>query len=98
VESGAYGVGLYEMTQIYFEAVEKVGDATDRQAIAAAIGETKRDTVAGVLEFDPATHVALQSNDKIPVSFWQLQDGNRVLIEPEQYANGEFKLPPWMTK
>ena len=98
MESGAYGVGLYEMTQIYFEAVEKVGDPTDRKAIAAAIGETSRDTAAGLLEFDPETHVALQSNDHIPVSFWQIQDGNRVLIEPDQYANGEFTAPPWMSK
>ncbi len=55
--------------------------------------------MAGNLEFDPATHVALQSNDHIPVSFWQLQDGGaRVLIEPGKYATGDFLLPPWMTK
>lgn len=98
VESGAYGVGLYEMTNIYFGAVEKVGDPTDRQAIAAALGGTKMPTVAGNLEFDPATHVALQSNDFIPVSFWQIQNGKRVLIEPAAYANGDFTLPPWMSK
>lgn len=98
MESGAYGVGLYEMTNIYFDAVEKVGDPTDREGVAAAVGETKKLTVAGNLEFDPATHIALQSNDFIPVSFWQLQDGNRVLIEPSAYSNGDFMLPPWMSK
>jgi branched-chain amino acid transport system substrate-binding protein len=99
LESGVYGVGLYEMTNMYFEALEKVGDPTNREAIAKAIGEIKRPTVAGNLEFDPATHVALQSNDYIPVSFWQLQaDGARVLIEPGKYATGAFLLPPWMTK
>lgn len=97
-ESGTYGVSLYDMTQVYFEAVEQVGDPTDRQAVSAAIGATKRPFVAGNLEFDPETHVALQSNDYVPVSFWQLQDGNRVLIEPSIYANGSFMLPPWMAK
>ncbi len=99
LESGVYGVGLYEMTNFYFEALAEVSDPTDRKAIAAAIGQIKRPTVAGNLEFDPETHVALQSNDHIPVSFWQLQEGGaRVLIEPGKYANGEFLTPPWMSQ
>jgi branched-chain amino acid transport system substrate-binding protein len=68
------------------------------EAVAAAIGATKMPTAAGNLEFDPATHVALQSNDFIPFSFWQIQNGNRVLIEPAAYANGDFLLPPWVSK
>lgn len=96
--SGAYGVGLYEMTNMYFEALEEVGDPTDHKAIGEAIGRIKRPTAAGNLEFDPATHVAVQSNDHIPVSFWQIWDGKRVLIEPDKFKNGSFQLPPWMTK
>ena len=99
LESGAYGVGLYEMTHFYFEALAQIGDPTDRKAVANAIGQTKRPTVAGNLEFDPKTHVALQSNDHIPVSFWQIQEnGARVLIEPGKYANGDFMMPPWMSR
>ncbi|MGR3815171.1 MAG: ABC transporter substrate-binding protein [Cognatishimia activa] len=99
LESGVYGVGLYEMANLYFEALAEVGDPTDREAVAAAIGQIKRPTVAGNLEFDPGTHVALQSNDHIPVSFWQIQDGGaRVLIEPGKYANGDFMVPPWMSQ
>ena len=97
LESGAYGVGLYEMTNLYLQALEEVGDATDHDAIGAAIGRSKQATVAGNIEFDPETHVALQSNDHIPVSFWQIWEGERVLVGPEQYANGDFKLPPWMS-
>jgi branched-chain amino acid transport system substrate-binding protein len=98
VASGAYGVGLYEMTNFYLEALQKVGDPKDHKAIGQAIGEIKRVTAAGNLEFDPATNVALQSNDHIPVSFWQIQDGERFLIEPGKYANGKFMLPPWMSQ
>lgn len=97
MESGVYGVSLYEMANLYFEALAEVGDPTDREAVAAAIGAIERPTVAGNLAFDPETHVALQSNDHIPVSFWQIQEGGqRVLIEPAQYANGEFLAPPWL--
>lgn len=99
MESGPYGVGLYEMTNVYFDALEASGgDATDHEAVAAAIGKVKKQTAAGNLSFDPATHVALQSNDDIPVSFWQIQKGERFLIEPAKYANGKFMLPPWMKK
>ena len=99
MESGVYGVGLYEMANLYFEALAEVGDPTDRESIGNAIGRISRPTVAGNLEFDPETHVAVQSNDHIPVSFWQIQSGGaRVLIEPAQYASGEFLRLPWMAR
>ncbi len=98
VTSGAYGVGLYEMTNMYFMALEKVGDPTDHEAIGRTIGTLKTDSVAGPIEFDPATHVALQSDDHVPVSFWQIWDGDRVLIKPDKYANGDFRLPPWIAQ
>lgn len=97
-DSGAYGTGLYEMTTVYFDALEKVGDPTDHKAIGKAIGETKRPVVSGHLEFDPETHVAKQSNDHVPVTFFQIQDGKGVMIAPEKYKNGSFKTPVWMSK
>lgn len=98
VESGPYGVGLYEMATVYFDALEKVGDATDHDAIGKAIGETSRAVSSGFLEFDPATHVARQSNDHIPVTFFQLQNGAPAMIAPEKFKSGDFQKPSWMTK
>jgi len=97
-ESGAYGVGLYEMTNVYFDAVREVGDPTDHQAIGAALGRTDKSVAQGRLKFDPETHLAIQGDDFIPLTFFQIQDGRRVLISPSQYATGEFQLPPWMKK
>ena len=98
VASGAYGVGLYEMANMYFMALREVGDPKDHEAIGNALGKMEVDSVAGPIAFDPATHVALQDEDHVPVTFWQIWDGERSLIKPDKYANGEFKLPPWMTK
>jgi len=98
VESGPYGVGLYEMAQLSFKALAQVGNPKDHAAIGAAIGKQRAETVAGLIEFDPKTHVALQDAAHIPVTFFQIWDGRRVLVEPDKYANGEFKLPPWMSK
>lgn len=98
VESGTYGVGLYEMTQMYFDALKNVGDPTKHKEIGLAIGATDRETAQGWVKFDQATHLAEQADDRIPIQFYQIQDGRRVLIAPQKYATGEFMLPPWMAQ
>lgn len=97
-KSGAYGVGLYEMTNIYFDALKKVGDPTDHEAIGKAIGQTDKKVAEGTIKFDPKTHLSIQGENYIPITFFQIQDGKRLLIRPAQYATGEFMLPPWMKK
>lgn len=96
VETGTYGIALYEMIWIYLDALKKVGDPTNHKAIAAAIGATDKLTAMGQVKFDPKTHLSLQDNDHIPITFFQIWDGKRILISPPQYATGEFRLPPWM--
>ncbi len=94
-ESGAYGVGLYEMTQFYFNALKTVKDPKNHKAIGEALGKTKAQTVAGIIEFDPKTHLAIQDENHIPVSFWQLQEGKQVIIGPDKYSSGTFQIPHW---
>ena len=95
-EPGAYGVALYEQVMLYADALEAVGDASDRMAIGEWIGQSEKQTAMGKLHFDPATHLAVQGNDGIPLQFYQIMDGKRVLFSPEQYATGEFTQPAWM--
>jgi len=95
-ESGAYGIGLYEEMNVYFDAVKKAGDPTDHKAIEKALGETDKQIASGRLKFDPATHLAMQGDDFIPITFFQIWDGDRILISPEKYATGVFKTQPWM--
>ena len=94
--SGPYGPMLYDMVVQYFMALEEVGDPTDREAIGKAMGANSRAVASGMLEFDPTTHVALQSLDHMPVVFFQLQDGKGVVIGPERYKGGDFITPAWM--
>ena len=95
-ETGTYGAALYEQVLIYAAALEKVGDPDDRVAIGKAIGASRTQTAMGMAQFDPATHLAVQSNDGIPLQFYQIQDGKRVLFYPPVYATGEFVEPHWM--
>lgn len=96
VESGAYGILLYEQVHVYAEALAKVGDPAKRLEIGAAIGATQKQISSGKLSFDPATHLAMQGDDAIPIQFFQIWDGQRILFYPPAYASGEFKSPPWM--
>ena len=98
IDSGAYGVGLYEMTRIYFDALKTVGDPAKHEEIGKAIGAITKDTVAGRIKFDPKTHVALPGEDYIPTTFWQIDNGKRVLVGPARYSAADFKAPPWIRK
>lgn len=98
IDSGAYGVGLYEMANMYFDALKTVGDPTKHEEIGKAIGAISKDTVAGKIKFDPKTHVALLGEDYVPTTFWQIVDGKRVLVGPAKYAGAEFMTPPWIKK
>ncbi len=93
---GFYGPALYEQVYLYAEALEQVGDPTDRLAIGEALGAMDKQIVSGRLHFDPATHLAVQGNDGIPIQFFQIWEGERILFYPDQYAAGAFRMPPWM--
>jgi len=95
-EPGTYGAALYEQVLIYANALEQVGDPADRVAIGEAIGASSTQTAMGAVQFDPETHLAEQSNDGIPLQFYQIQDGERALFYPPVYATGEFEQPAWM--
>ncbi|MEM8731350.1 MAG: ABC transporter substrate-binding protein [Pseudomonadota bacterium] len=96
VEPGTYGAALYEQVLIYAAALAEVGDPTDRVAIGEAIGVSITQTAMGMVQFDPATHLAVQSNEGIPLQFYQIQDGERTLFYPPVYATGQFVEPGWM--
>jgi branched-chain amino acid transport system substrate-binding protein len=95
-EPGTYGVALYEQVMMYADALAAVGDPAERVAIGEWIGKADKETAMGRMRFDPATHLAVQGNDGIPLQFYQIVDGKRVLFSPDQYATGEFTMPPWM--
>lgn len=96
VVPGSYGALLYEQVYLYADALAKVGDPTKRLEIGQAIGAMEKQIASGKLRFDPATHLAVQGDDAIPIQFFQLWDGERILFYPTNYASGEFRAPPWM--
>ncbi|UOA15890.1 ABC transporter substrate-binding protein [Sulfitobacter dubius] len=95
-EPGTYGPALYEQVMLYADGLKAIGDPNDRVAIGEWIGAASKETGAGMISFDPETHLAVQGKGGIPLQFYQIQDGKRVLFAPSEYADGEFMTPPWM--
>ena len=81
---------------IHRDALAKVGDPTKRKEIGEAIGATGKQTAMGRIQFDPATYPSVQSNDGVPIQFYQILSGEHVLFYPDVYATGSFEQPSWM--
>jgi branched-chain amino acid transport system substrate-binding protein len=95
-EPGGAGSMVYEQVMIYKDALEKVGDYTKRKEIGLEIGKTSKDTAIGHVTFDPATHLAVQSDDGVPLLLYQIRNGERVLFYPPKYGTGALTQPAWM--
>ena len=95
-EPSSAAVMLYEQVMIYADALKKVGDPSKHDEIGEAIGKTDKMTAVGRVTFDPATHLTVQDNDHVPIQFYQILDGKRVMFYPPQYKTGDFAQPSWM--
>lgn len=92
-KGGLYSIALQEGVELYKNAVCAV-DPTDHAAVGAWLGKAKMDSALGTIEFDQTTHLALQDADHMPILFYQIgPEGERVLIWPDNYKDGEFHTP-----
>lgn len=95
-DPGLYGVLVHEEIGIWARAAEAVGDPTNKAEVGAEIGQTDMTTAVGRVVFDQDTHLAKSGDDFIPFTVYQVQDGKRVVISPERYAEGTLMKPSWV--
>lgn len=95
-ESSIYGYIVYEMVYLYADLLRAVGDPMDYAAISAELAKTDKVMSHGRVKFDPETHLSIRGDDFLPIQFYQIWDGERVVIYPEQYATGQAQTPPWI--
>ena len=93
--SGIYAAYVHEQIVVYADALKKVGDPKKYLEIGKAIGEIDKEIVMGRLVFDKKTHLALQGDEYYPFQLYQLWEGERNLLYPENFATSDLKLPPW---
>jgi branched-chain amino acid transport system substrate-binding protein len=92
-----YAFDDYEEVRMWAEAADKVGDPTQKDKVGAAIGTLDdKDTTLGRIHFDQKTHLAVSGDDGVPFTNYQIQNGKRVTITPDAYADGKFQTPSWI--
>lgn len=86
--AGAWG---FAGGQVLTEGVDAVGEEalTDQAALVDWLKQAQFETVLGEFDVDPETGV----NTGTKAMLVQFQDGERVLIAPEELAEGEPQLP-----
>jgi len=89
------GMNTYTGIMLYADALLRAG-STDKAAISQALGESDIELANGRVVFDQTTHLSKAGDDFVPIQSYQIQGGERFLLAPEQFATGEFVLPPWM--
>ena len=91
-----FAVGYYDV-QLYAQAIQAVGDPTNRHAIADWFSKLSTTTPSGHLQFDQTTHLAMGGPTNLPLQIWQIEPNcSRPLIYPANLTTDAFKLPPWM--
>jgi len=95
-ESSIYGYIVYEMVYLYTDLLKEVGAPQDYAAMSAALSRTDKVMSHGRVKFDPETHLSMQGGDYLPIQFYQIWEGERVVIYPEHYATGKAQTPPWI--
>lgn len=99
IEPEAYGASSsYMAVYVLAEAIARAG-SLDPDALIAALEKTDMMGVYGRIRFDPKNHQIIPSYDPkegAVGSWFQWQDGKRVVVWPPTIAMGIIKLPPWL--
>ena len=94
-ESGTYGPLVYSQVMMWAAACERVGDPKDHLAVGKNLGEfTAFWGPNGLIVFDPKTH--LSDSKYATMTFYQIWDGKRFVVDPEGvYQDTAILPPPW---
>ena len=100
VEPEGYGTSSsYVAVHVLAAAIERA-DTLDPETLIAALEQTDMISVYGRIRFDPKSHQVIASDDpeEGAVGTWfQWQDGKRIVVWPATIAIGEIQIPPWLS-
>ena len=100
VEPEGYGTSSsYTAVYVLADAIRRAG-FLDADRVVAALEKTDMIGVYGKISFDPKSHQVIPSDDpkQGAVGTWfQWQDGKRVVVWPSAIAVGKMRLPPGVT-
>ncbi|MBI4526848.1 MAG: ABC transporter substrate-binding protein [Deltaproteobacteria bacterium] len=99
VEPEGYGTASsYTAVYVLADAIRRAG-SLNSDKLVAALEKSDLMGVYGRVRFDPKTHQVIASYDpkEGAVGTWfQWQDGKRVVVWPASIATGKSRIPPWV--
>jgi len=99
IESGHGPAPSYESVYILKDAIERAG-SLDSGGIVEALEKTDRQGVMGRIKFSPGHQViyGVDPKETATACFFQWSEaGKRIIVYPTALAEGDIKLPPWMS-
>ena len=100
VEPEGYGTSSsYTAVYVLADAIRRAG-SLDADRLVAALEKTDMTSVYGRIKFDPKSHQVMPSYDpkQGAVGTWfQWQDGKRIVVWPSTIAAGKIRTPPWLS-
>jgi branched-chain amino acid transport system substrate-binding protein len=89
------GVGAYDATHVYAEAVKRAG-SVDPNAVIKELEKTDMVGIAGKIQFDEVHDVKTGPGlQNLLFAQWQ-KDGARIVVWPKASETGKMIPPPWM--
>lgn len=85
----------YDGLMLWAEAANAVGDPDDYAAVCDTMKTLNYVGVNGTYTFNEDYYVP-EGNDTLPMHFYQIQNGEPVLIFLSTEQVGEFQMPPWI--
>ncbi len=98
------GGSTYDSTLLYATAAAIAGGPDDRRKVASALRKIIFRGVTGSRRFDPNDQTnrpypsfTPDPSLGMPTQYFQIQNGQQVVIDPVPYTTGKFQAPPWLS-
>jgi branched-chain amino acid transport system substrate-binding protein len=95
--------GQYDLVHVWAQAASLAGDPLAFERVNANVKRQLYRGVSGTYNYKPEELTAIPYPDAVqdpslgmPHMTFQIQNQEQVLIDPEPYIQGEFKLPEWL--
>jgi branched-chain amino acid transport system substrate-binding protein len=95
--AGLYAEATRDAFDIWAAAVEKAGCYDCYKKIADNIRSSQYQGLCANYIFDPRDQSIIQSDDTMPLVWFQIQDGKNVRMRPARYNEGKaYRMPSWI--
>lgn len=91
-----YAYATNDAFQIWVEAVEKAGCVDCYDKVIENIRATSFDGMGGHYEFTELDQQAKFGLDYLPTLWYQVQNGQNVIMGPAHYSEGSYEMPYWI--